>query len=389
LQLFAELFVILRTNVTTMYVYERRNWPSLTYHAEALMEELTHVAHLLGMQEGTMRLLGFKEYESALLDSMTSDVVKSSEIEGEALNTEQVRSSIARRLGYSMTGLVPSSRNVDAVVEMMLDATHHCHEPLTKERLCAWQASLFPTGYSGMYKIEVGKYRTTEMQVVSGAMGHERVHYVTPPPKLVEQNMETFLNWINSDDAKGMNPVICAAKAHWWFIMIHPFDDGNGRIARAICDLALSRASSVSDGMQGRPYSLAAQILLEKKRYYDILERDGFGEGDITEWILWFATCLEHAIMSTTDIVQSAVRKARFWREHADTQFNERQRKMLNHIFDGIEGKLNSSKWAKMCHCSQDTSLNDIKALMALDILEDTGEGGRSTNYVLTRKYLI
>lgn len=331
-----------------------------------------------------MRLLGFKEYESTLLDSMTADVVKSSEIEGELLNADQVRSSIARRLGYSMTGLVESTRNVDAVVEMMLDATHNCHKPLTKERLFGWQASLFPTGYSGMYKIAVGRYRKTEMQVVSGAMGHERVHYVAPSPERVEGEMKSFLEWLNSDEAKGMNPVVCAAKAHWWFIMIHPFEDGNGRIARAISDMVLSRAFFVSDELSGRPYSLSAQILLEKKQYYDILERDGFGEGDLTGWILWFSTCLEHAINSASEVVGSAVNKVRFWRDHADTLFNERQRKMVNRLLDGFEGKLNTSKWAKICHCSQDTALKDIKSLLQFGILEDTGEGGRSTNYRFT-----
>jgi len=364
-----------------MYVYERKDWPAFTYEADVLVDKLTRVSFLQGELEGTMRLLGFKKFESALLDSMAADVVKSSEIEGEQLNVEQVRSSIARRLGYSMTGLVPSTRNVDAVVEMMIDATHHCHEPLTRERLFAWQASLFPTGYSGMYKIEVWKYRTTEMQVVSGAMGHECVHYVAPAPQRVEDEMRIFLEWLNSDEANNMNPVICAAKAHWWFIMIHPFDDGNGRMARAICDRMLSRASAVTDEWVGRPYSLSAQILLEKKQYYAILERDGYGDGNITEWLLWFATCLEHAIESASGVVKHAVDKARFWHDHADTPFNERQRKMLNRIIDGFEGKLNTSKWAKICQCSQDTALNDIKSLMALGILEDTGEGGRSTNY--------
>jgi Fic family protein len=366
-----------------MYVHERADWPSLSYNSDALVDELTRVSYLQGELEGTMKLLGFSEYESALLDSLTDSVVKSSEIEGEELNVEQVRSSIARRLGYSMTGLVSSSHNVDAVVEMMLDAIHHCHEPLTKERLFGWQASLFPTGYSGICKIEVGKYRTIYMQVVSGAMGHERVHYVAPSPDRVEKEMQNFLEWLNSDEARRMNSVICAAKAHWWFIMIHPFDDGNGRIARAICDMILARSSSSMDETHGQPYSLSAQIAIEKKQYYDILERDGYGEGDLTEWILWFATCLEHAIVSASGVVNSSVNKAKFWHDHAETQFNERHRKMLNLIIDGFEGKLNTSKWAKICHCSQDTALNDIKYLISLCILEDTGEGGRSTNYRL------
>lgn len=369
-----------------MYVHEKKNWPDITYDAAALVDELTKVSFLQGNLEGTMRLLGFKEYESAMLDSMTADIVKSSEIEGQLLNVDQVRSSIARRLGIGVEGLVNSPRNVDAVVEMQLDATRRSHEPLTEERLFGWQAALFPTGYSGVRKIEVGKYRTGVMQVVSGPYGKEKVRYEAPAPGRVPEEMKVFLDWLGSEDALKMNPVICAAKAHWWFIMIHPFDDGNGRIARAICDMVLSRGFSLSDEIPGRPYSLSAQILLEKKQYYDILEKDGFGEGDITEWVLWFATCLEHSMESASGVINSAVRKARFWREHEETEFNERQRKMLNRLIDGIEGKMNTSKWAKMCHCSQDTALNDIKALQVLGILEDTGEGGRSTNYRLIEK---
>lgn len=367
-----------------MYVHERADWPTFTYDAGALVDVLSRVSFLQGELEGKMRFLGFKEYESSLLDSLTADVVKSSEIEGEELNTDQVRSSIARRLGYGIDGFVQSTRDVDAVVEMMLDANHNCHEPLTRERLFAWQASLFPTGYSGLRKIEVGKYRTAVMQVVSGAMGHERMHYVAPSPERVEHEMQVFLAWLNSDEARRVNPVVCAAKAHWWFIMIHPFGDGNGRIARAICDMVLSRASSAADGRKGRPYSLSAQILVERKQYYDILERDGYGCGDLTQWILWFASCLAHAMESASSVIESAVAKARFWHEYADAQVNERQRKMLNRLIDGFDGKLNTSKWAKICHCSQDTALNDIKSLIVLGILEDTGEGGRSTNYRFT-----
>jgi len=209
------------------------------------------------------------------------------------------------------------------------------------------------------------------------------VHYVAPPAERVKHEMDQFLEWFNSDEARSISPIICAAHAHWWFIMIHPFDDGNGRIARALSDMALSRAFADEKRQTARPYSLSAQMLQEKKRYYEILERDGLGEGNLTEWYVWFANCLCHAIEAATGIVQSAVDKARFWSKYGDAPLNERQRKILNRLFDGFEGKLNTSKWAKICHCSQDTALNDIKALIGMGVLESTGEGGRSTNYRL------
>jgi len=365
------------------FVYDKKWWPAVRVDAEAMMEPLARIAYLQGELTGTMRLLGFEEQERAVLDGLTADVVQSSAIEGAALDVAQVRSSIARRLGFTMTGAVASTRNVDAVVEMLLDAIKRCGEPVTRERILGWHAALFPTGYSGMYPVEVGRYRTGEMQVVSGAMGHERVHYVAPSPARVPAMMDEFLAWLNSDEARAMNPVLCAARAHWWFIMIHPMDDGNGRIARAISDLVLARGDASSDPIHGRAYSLSAQILVEKKQYYSILEHDGTGDGDITEWSLWFAQCLEHAIVAARGVVQGAVNKATFWREHTEDNFNERQRKVLNRLLDGFEGRLTSSKWAKLCHCSQATALNDITALLSMGVLERDAQGGRSTGYRL------
>ncbi len=361
-----------------MYIHQLNNWNDFRYSSEGLVSALAQVRYMQGRLLGQMQGLGFSLRAEALLTTLTLDVLKSTEIEGEILNKEQVRSSIARRLGLNVSGMVNSTRDVDGVVEMMLDATQRYNEPLSHERLFGWHAALFPTGWSGMYRIEVGKYRTGEMQVVSGAMGKERVHYEAPKPEIVSDEMEKFLSWFNHESS--LDSVIKAAIAHLWFITIHSFDDGNGRIARAITDMLLAR----SDGSSQRFYSMSNQILNERKTYYDILERTQHGNGEITDWLLWFIKCLNGALSSTEILLGSILTKARFWDTHAQTSLNERQRTMLNKLLDGFDGKLTSGKWAKITKCSADTALNDIKDLMVKDILCKAEDGGRSTNYVLS-----
>jgi len=324
-----------------------------------------------------MTTLGFAAKEEAKLTTLTIDVIKSSEIEGEKLNYEQVRSSIARRLGMNVAGLIHSGRNVDGIVDMMLDATQNYHLPLTQERLFSWNASLFPTGFSGLHKLEVGTYRSGEMNIVSGAMGKEKVHYEAIPAKKVKSEMDKFLNWFN-DNSK-MDPVLKAAIAHFWFIIIHPFDDGNGRIARAISDLMLTRA----DASPERYYSMSNQIQMERKHYYAMLQKVQHSRGDLTEWLDWFLHCLKNSLLTTGTILQKVLRKAEFWKIHENTELNERQRLVLNKLFDGFDGKLKSSKWAKIARCSPDTALRDIKDLIEKGILRQEQQGGRSTNYEL------
>jgi len=327
---------------------------------------------------GQMNALGFSAKEEATLTALTLDVVKSSEIEGELLNYDQVRSSIARRLGIKTAGLVPSSRHIEGIVEMMLDATQRHNLPLTKNRLFGWHAALFPTGYSGPYEIEVGRYRTCEMQVVSGAMGKEKVHYEAVKPELVKAEMDKLLDWFNNDNQ--LDPVLKAAIAHFWFIIIHPFDDGNGRIGRAITDMLLARAERSGE----RFYSMSSQILVERKQYYDTLQKVQHSTGDITEWLEWFLQCLKNAMLATENTTQRILRKAEFWKLHEQTPINERQRLMLNKLFDGFDGKLQTSKWAKITKTSTDTALRDIKDLIEKGILQQTEEVGRNANYELS-----
>jgi Fic family protein len=324
-----------------------------------------------------MNAMGFSAKEEATLTALTLDVVKSSEIEGEFLNYDQVRSSIARRLGINTAGLVSSSRHIEGVVEMMLDATQRYTLPLTENRLFGWHAALFPTGYSGPYLIEVGRYRTGEMQVVSGAMGKEKVHYEAVKPELVKTEMDMFLDWFNNENS--LDPVLKAAIAHFWFIIIHPFDDGNGRIGRALTDMLLARA----EGSGERFYSMSSQILAERKLYYEVLQKAQHSSGDVTEWIDWFLHCLKNAMLSTESITQKILRKAEFWKLHEHTPINERQRLILNKLFDDFEGKLQTSKWAKIVKTSSDTALRDIKDLVDKGILKQTDERGRNANYEL------
>jgi len=362
------------------YIYEHKDWTDFSWQDKDINAIFGEVRLIQGKIIGQMNALGFSAKEEATLTALTLDVVKSSEIEGELLNFDQVRSSIARRLGINTAGLVPSSRHIEGVVEMMLDATQRHTMSLTEKRLFGWHAALFPTGYSGPYEIEVGRYRTGEMQVVSGALGKEKVHYEAVKPKLVKTEMDKFLDWFNNKNC--LDPVLKAAIAHFWFIIIHPFDDGNGRIARAITDLLLARA----EGSGERFYSMSNQILSERKRYYEVLQKVQHSSRDITEWLDWFLHCLKNAMLATENTTQKILRKAEFWKRHEHTPINERQRLILNKLFDNFEGKLQTSKWAKIAKTSTDTALRDIKDLVEKGILLQTDEGGRSANYELVEK---
>lgn len=359
------------------YIYQYENWPNFTWEESEIQSLLGKVRHLQGKVFGQISALGFSVKEETMLTTLTLDVLKSSEIEGELLNYEQVRSSIARKLGLEYAGMVYSDRNVEGVVEMMLDATQNYQKPLNEERLFGWHAALFPTGRSGMYKIDVGNYRKEEMQVVSGAMGKEKIHYQAPPAEQVKPEMDKFIEWFNKETK--LDYVLKSAIAHFWFIIIHPFDDGNGRIARAISDLLLAR----SDDSSQRFYSLSNQILTERKVYYETLQRVQCKAGDITEWLIWYLNCLYRALKNTEKTINKVLYKAEFWDKHKNTELNARQRLMLNKLLDGFTGKLKTSKWAKITKCSQDTALRDIKDLIEKEILKQEKPGGRSTNYEL------
>jgi Fic family protein len=359
------------------YIYEYTNWTNFSWNDRAINALFGEVRLMQGKIIGQMNSLGFSAKEEVTLRALTLDVVKSSEIEGELLNLEQVRSSIARRLGINTAGLIPSNRHIEGVVEMMLNATQKYQLSLTEDRLFGWHAALFPTGYSGPYKIEVGKYRTREMQVVSGGMGKEKVHYEALKPEFVRDEMNHFLDWFNNETS--LDLVLKAAIAHFWFIIIHPFDDGNGRIGRAITDMLLACA----EGSGERFYSMSSQILKERKRYYQVLQKVQHSSGDITEWIEWFLQCLKNAMLASETTTERILQKAEFWKIHEHTPINERQRQMLNKLLDGFDGKLQTSKWAKITKTSTDTALRDIKDLMDKGILRQCDEKGRSANYEL------
>lgn len=363
-----------------MYIYQYKNWPKFTWDNDVLLNTLGLVRNLQGKLVGKMETLGFDLRNEAILETMTLEVLKSTEIEGEFFNPEQVRSSIARRLGMDIVGLVDSDRQVDGMVDLMLDATQKFDKPLSENRLFDWHGALFPTGRSGLYKIIVGNWRDDAngpMQVVSGAIGREKVHYQAPDALMVGKEMEKFIDWFNSNIS--VEPVIKAAIAHLWFVTLHPFDDGNGRIARALTDMLLAR----SDGSYQRFYSMSAQIKLERKGYYDILEKTQKGDLDITDWLSWFLNCLLNALQASDKILAKVLIKARFWQEHQQTILNDRQRLIINKLLDDFEGKLTSSKWAKITKCSQDTALRDIQDLVQKSILRKEDGGGRNTNYEL------
>lgn len=359
------------------YIHNYENWWQFRYNSQQILNELGKIRAKQGMVLGRMLSLGFDSQDEAILSNISLELVRSSEIEGKELNLEEVRSSIARRLGIDTAGLVPASRYIDGVVEMQLDATQNYSKTLSHDRLFGWHNVLFPTGMSGLYRIEVGKYRSGEMQVVSGAMGREKVHYQAPSATRVHEEMERFIDWVNNHN--DIDAVLKAGIAHLWFVSIHPFDDGNGRIARALTDMLLAR----SENSGKRFYSVSAEIKVLQRKYYEVLERTQHGNGDITEWLLWFLHCFEQALDATEATLSSVMRKAEFWERNRDISFNERQRKLLNMQFDGFFGKLTSSKWAKIAKCSADTALNDINDLIAKGILKKTNEGGRNTNYTL------
>lgn len=359
------------------YIHEHKDWWRFRYDGLRIVTELGRVRAKQGQVLGRMMSLGFASQNEATLSNMSIELVRSSAIEGERLNLDEVRSSIARRLGIEAAALVPASRYVDGVVEMLLDATQNYSQALTSDRLFGWHNLLFPTGMSGMYRIEVGKYRSGEMQVVSGAMGKEREHYRAPSASRVPAEMERFIAWVNGN--VNIDGVLKAAIAHLWLVSIHPFDDGNGRITRALTEMLLARCENCGK----RFYSMSAAIKEMQKEYYDVLERTQRGDGDITEWILWFLRCFERALDASLETLSKVMSKADFWERHRDVAFNERQRKLLNMLLDGFYGKLTSGKWAKIAKCSPDTALNDIKDLIAKGILLRANEGGRSTNYLL------
>ncbi|MEP7009018.1 MAG: Fic family protein [Acidobacteriota bacterium] len=363
------------------YIHDQSDWPQFRWDSERIAKLLASVRHQQGRLIGHMEALGLQLRQEAVLQTLTEDVVKSSEIEGELLDVEQVRSSVARRLGMDVGGLKAPDRDVEGVVEMMLDATRYFDQPLTAERLFAWHASLFPTGRSGMRKIRAGAWRedvTGPMQVVSGPIGRERVHFEAIAGERLDREMRAFLDWINDagHDAQ-LDLVLKAGLAHLWFVTIHPFDDGNGRIARAIADLVLAR----SEGSPRRYYSMSAQIRRERKAYYDILEQTQKGALDVTPWLDWFLACLGRAIDGAQTTLALVLAKARFWQAIPNTEINARQRLVLNRLLDGFEGALTTSKWAKIAKCSPDTALRDILDLVERGVLVRGQEGGRSTSY--------
>jgi Fic family protein len=366
-----------------MYIHELSDWPHFTWDRDRLAEPLANIRHRQGRLLGHMEALGFNLRQEATLETLTADVIKTSEIEGEKLDTEQVRSSIARHLGVDIGALKKADRNVDGIVEMMLDATRNYNQPLTPERLFGWQASLFPSGRSGLSKITVGSWRedkTGPMQVVSGAISRERVHFEAPAAARLDGEMNAFLNWFNR--GTGTDLVLKAGLAHLWFVTIHPFEDGNGRIARAIADIALAR----SEDSPQRFYSMSAQIRQQRSAYYDILEQTQKGPLDVTPWMEWFLDCLGRAVDGAQTMLAGVLNKARFWEINQEVPLNPRQRLILNRLLDGFTGKLTTSKYAELIKCSQDTAWRDILALVENRILVRNESGGRSTSYSLTRR---
>lgn len=372
------IFVDMRMKYTSnTYIWQQPDWPEFRWDAERLVEPLSRLSHLHGQLSGQMSVMGFDCNSETQLAALTDDLVSSSAIEGVALNVKSVRSSIAKRLGLEPDGLLAEDHYVEGLVNVMMDAIDNARKPLTSDRLCGWHTALFPYGRSGGIPITVGDWRkgNEPMQVVSGALGHQKVHFEAPPSASVPEEMTRFMDWCNEAD---IHPFIRAAIAHLWFVTIHPFDDGNGRLSRTVSDMYLSQLDS-----NGRYYSMSAQINRQKTEYYDMLERTQKGSLDITEWLLWFFSCLEQAINRTMHVTHTVIEKAAYWERHRHVEINERQRKVINRLWDGFDGKLTSSKWAKICHCSQDTALRDINDLIAKGMLKDSGEKGRNANYIL------
>jgi len=361
-----------------MYLHEKEGWTKFKIDYERICPVIAAVRHHQGRVLGLFACSGLLASNKAQVEAFVEEISKSSEIEGAVFDPDHVRSSLCRRLGLDFADNGKSvPRDVDGAVSVVLDAVMKARDKLTEDRLFGWHAALFPTGYSGLYKIATGKYRDGEMQVVSGGFGRERVHYRAPSPSLVPGLMREFLTWCDADDR--MDLYVKAAVAHAWFVMIHPFDDGNGRLSRAISDLMIAR----SDGPGAKFYSVSSAIQQDRKRYYSLLESLGHSDGDLTEWIEWFVGCIGEGLSSAERALEQTLRKARFWEAHADEEFNERQRKMLNMLFDGFDGNLTSGKWAKICKVSSDTALNDISELVRRSVLKKSSSGGRSTNYAL------
>ncbi len=364
-----------------MYIHQRSQWPHFTWQDEQLSALLSDVRYVQGRLAGRMDMLGFSAQQEASFQTLTQDVLKTSEIEGEILPLDEVRSSIARRLNIDIGGLIPTDRSVDGVVDMLLDATQEYDKPLREDRLFGWQTALFPDGRSGSYTIQTSRWRSDDtgpMQVVSGPLGRERVHFEAPASERLVDEMTRFIDWFNTDQS--LDPILKAAVAHLWFVTIHPFDDGNGRIARAIADMQLARA----ERSRFRYYSLSAQIRLDRKAYYTMLERTQRGSLDITDWLVWFLDCLRRALHQTEPQLARVLTKAHFWSRFGDITLNDRQRLLINKLWDGFDGKLTSSKWAKIAKCSQDTASRDIQDLIQKGMLIKDEAGGRSTSYSLS-----
>lgn len=361
------------------YIHQLPGWPNFRWRQESLIDKLATVRHHQGRLLGRMESLGFKLREEATLRTLTEEVVTTSRIEGEILDADQVRSSLARRLGMEK-GAFTADRNVEAIVEVILDATRRYDQPLTEERLLGWHAALSPTGWSGLHKIAVGRWRTAPIDVVSGPQGSQRVHFEGPPADRVGREMQAFLQWFNDGNSE-RDLVMKAGIAHFWFVTIHPFEDGNGRIARAIADMTLARSEKTSQ----RFYSISAQIRRERNGYYDGLEEAQKGDLDITDQLAWFLDCLDRAFEGAEKTLAGVLHKAAFWEKHASAALNERQQKMLNMLLDGFEGKLTSSKWAKITKSSQATAGRDIDDLETRGILKRDTAGGRSTSYLLAK----
>lgn len=365
------------------YIWQARDWPSWRYDLAALAQPLANASRAQGLLMGRLADVGTALRDQASLSALTEDVIKTSEIEGEQLNVESVRSSIARRLGVGIGALAPVDRHVEGVVDMVLDATANCNAPVTRDRLFGWHAALFPTGYAGLVQINVGRWRddaTGPMQVVSGPLGRQRVHFEAPPADRLPSETDRFIHWANR--ASNEPPLIKAGLAHLWFVTLHPFDDGNGRIARAVGDLFLARA----DGSPQRFYSLSAQIQRERQAYYGILERTQRQSLNVTEWLAWFLETLHRAVDQAQHTLDAVLAKTRFWQRWAtpnSAPLNERQVKLVNRLLDGFEGTLTSSKWGRIAHCSPDTALRDITDLLARGVLRKSDAGGRSTSYEL------
>jgi len=363
-----------------LFIYQHKEWPKFTWDHEHVLSRLAEVNRQQGILLGKLYHQGFSPKLEASMEILSNDVISTSIIEGEALNRNEVRSSIAKRLGLSFAGMVPPSRDVEGIVEMMLDATQNYTEDISSEKLIGWHASLFPTGYSGMYKVLIGSWRddsTGPMQVISGPIGREIVHFEAPAAKVLNKQMDQFIDWYNREDS--LDKVLQAALAHLWFITLHPFNDGNGRIARALTDKKLAQA----ENSHFRFYSMSSQIKQEREAYYKILEQTQKGNLDISEWMLWFLDCLERAILNSETILAAVLKRARFWGLNKAQHFNKRQHKILDLLLDQFEGKLTAKKWAKINKCSHDTATRDINDLISKGILVKSPEGGRSTNYLL------